>query len=225
MITSVFILVAVAVALIVYLASDSGKILRKHLKPFFKDSLVYVDAVTASDKFDAVYILGGSEKAQAYKFTAAAGIYRQGNTGKLIFMSVDRLTRYDFKLKRNLGFDEWSRLKLENQGVLPSAIEAIELQEGILGTFSEAKGIAAVVCERDYKSILLVASSYHSRRARKSFDYYLWGKGVRLTIVGAEEPVYLKGFVREWLKLKLYEFLMFVDSRMKIPVLGLLAAP
>ncbi len=118
-------------------------------------------------KADAILVLGGSstytERAQE-----AAVIFKRGIAPK-IFLTNDGLQGgWDQKEQRNPYFVELARSELIRQGVPENAIEI--LSTVVAGTNDEANLFVKISTERKLKSVLLVTSAFHTRRALRTFE-------------------------------------------------------
>jgi uncharacterized SAM-binding protein YcdF (DUF218 family) len=190
--------------------SDMSKDFRKSLREVIKQELVTIDEWPDEQTFDAMYLLGGNQRAQKYKFDVASKIHRQKSCRNIYFLSLEGLAAYNAELARNLTADEWSYLKMEKLGIPSSDVKAISMEKGMLGTMTEAENIAKLVMQSNYKSLLVVAAPYHSQRVRLAFEHFLSGREIDVIILGSGEPVYLRSLVLEWLKLKLYKVLLLM---------------
>lgn len=122
-------------------------------------------------------VLSGSA---AYKprTRKAAQLYRDG-VAPLVFITDDGgRGGWSQSEKRNLPFVELAQRELMAGGVLPDAIKILPGQ--VSGTDSEAQALAIEMESMPLRSVVLVTSPYHSRRALWTFDTILSGKGVRI---------------------------------------------
>ena len=128
---------------------------------------------------DAIIVLSGSA---VYKERTkkAAELYRQG-VAPLIFISNDggHAGWLDDE-ETNLPFVELEQRELIANGVMPDAI--IILPGKVSGTDDEAKAMRTEIDARPLNSVLIVTSSYHTRRAIWTFDKIFAGTNVELGI-------------------------------------------
>ncbi len=118
-------------------------------------------------KADAILILGGSAT-YVERSQEAAEIFKKRIAPK-IFLSNDGLQGgWNQKEQRNPYFAERARWELIRQGVPEEAIEILPIV--VRGTNDEAKFFVKVSTERKLKSLLLVTSAYHTRRALRTFE-------------------------------------------------------
>lgn len=128
---------------------------------------------------DAIIVLSGSSvyKERTQK---AAQLYKQG-TAPLVFITDDGgRAGWSQSEQTNLPFVELEQRELIANGVFPDSI--IDLPCGGSGTDHEAKAVADEVDSRNIKSLLIVTSAYHSRRALWTFQKILAGKNIEIGI-------------------------------------------
>ena len=136
------------------------------------------------EKADAIVILSGSEE-YIERSHEAAEILKNGISLK-IFLTDDGLKGgWNNELKRNPSWEEHARWELIALGVREDAIEV--LPTIVQGTSVEAELIVEEVAKRGIKSVVLVTSAYHSRRAIWSFDRAIRRQNLTLT-VGVQSP-------------------------------------
>ncbi len=83
----------------------------------------------------------------------------------------------------NVPFVELEQRELIANGV---PAEAIAVLPGIVaGTDDEARAVAGAIGARGLRSLLIVTSAYHTRRALRTFDKLLADKNIELGIVAA----------------------------------------
>jgi len=147
--------------LMVFLMSLVGWIF---LAPFLAEKLIVEKPL---DRADAILILSGSA-AYIERTQEAAVAFKKGTAPK-IFLTNDGLQGgWNQKEKRNPYFAELARWELIRQDIPEGAIEI--LPTVVKGTNDEANLLARVSAERKLKSLLLVTSAYHSRRALWTFE-------------------------------------------------------
>ncbi len=130
-------------------------------------------------KADAILVLSGSA-AYMERAQEAASAFKKG-TAQKIFLTNDGLQgSWDEKRQRNPYFVEYERWELIRQGVPEEAIEI--LLTVVKGTNDEANLFAEVATKRRLKSLLLVTSAYHSRRALWAFERAMSRNSVSLDI-------------------------------------------
>lgn len=191
-----------------WIISEPSYSFRTSLENSIRKELIRENSKMCTNVVDAIYILGGSQSSLKFKFKTAAEIYHKGICRKIMILSRPGKTEYSSLLGRNLTNDEWAILTLEELGIPEKKIEAISIKEGFFGTFAEAKGVSKLIMERGYQSIILLSSPYHTHRVKISFEEFLKNNGVTLYIQGSDKRASLKEFIIEFIKLKIYQYLL-----------------
>ena len=124
--------------------------------------LIHVDPLAKSD---AIIILGS----QRVDRTLEAGqLYREGWAPRVVVMRIHELNRYsalrDLGISVPLYFDTQVSI-LRQMGVPPNAI--LEVREIIDSTEGEARQIGGYARAHQYKRVIVVTSTYHTRRASR----------------------------------------------------------
>ncbi len=131
---------------------------------------------------DAIVMLSGSstyvERAQW-----AASLYQAGRTSRIILTNDGLVGGYSAELDRNRSFVELAEAELKRYGVPAERIEVIPR----LGqnTYDEATFLREYAARNHLRSLLIVTSPYHSRRALWVFERVF--HGVEITL-GIESP-------------------------------------
>lgn len=183
----------------------------EELKRALLNRLVVVDALKDDGPREkrrpgtVLYVLGGTQTSLIYKFKIAADLYHRGLCEKIILLSRPGITEYEPELNRNLTNDEWALRWLTDLMVPKKNIEPGAMKKGFFGTLTEARGMRAIASERNYIHIILVTSSYHTRRALTTFSRVFKDRGVDFSIYGSAEPILLRDMLCEYMKLFLYD--------------------
>ena len=131
---------------------------------------------------DAIIVLGGSstyvERAQL-----AAQLFRAGRAPKILLTNDNRQGGWSNAEWRNPLFVERAAAELRRAGVPADGIEV--LPQPVSSTYEEARLLRAYAGTHGLKSLLVVTSAYHSRRALWVLRRVLAGSGVEVGI----EPV------------------------------------
>jgi uncharacterized SAM-binding protein YcdF (DUF218 family) len=133
------------------------------------------------EKSDAVWILGGSS-AYLERTQKSAEIYRQGISDKIFVVDDGVFGGWNDGEKRNLPFFEISKRELVSNGVNESAIEIVKPIRD--GTNYEAQLFAEKNSDNHIKSLLLITSPYHTRRALWTFQHF--NPEIEISVVSAE---------------------------------------
>ena len=155
------------------------------------------------ERADVILVLGGSatfiERTQK-----AAELYKQGVAPKILLSDEGTRGGWNRTEKRNIPFVEMAQRRLVEQGVPLESIEILQPQ--VTGTIYEAEVLRKKVEDSNLKSVLLVTSAYHSRRALWIFQKVLAEKNVEIGIehppTGEQTP---PPFIW-WLKINGWEF-------------------
>jgi uncharacterized SAM-binding protein YcdF (DUF218 family) len=133
------------------------------------------------ERADAIVVLSGSstyvERAQW-----AARLYNGGRAPRIILTNDGLLAGYSHELDRNPFFVELAKSELKRAGVPSDKIEVItKVGEN---TYQEATFLRAYSIGHNLRSVLIVTSAYHSRRAFWVFERVFSGTGITLGIEG-----------------------------------------
>ena len=160
-----------------------------------------------------IYILGGSQNSLRLKYRKAASLVQRGVSERIFVLHSPGITEFARDLGRNLTNDEWTLRQLTRLGVEEERIEFISLQENFFGTLTEAKTLRSISMERGIDTLVLVCSTYHSKRVRVTFSGLLEGSGVEFEIQTVDERIGLGGLLIECAKLFLYENILIPFER------------
>jgi uncharacterized SAM-binding protein YcdF (DUF218 family) len=195
----------IAALSVIWLNSNSAGHFRTDLKQLILDELIYIDHPPPGAQVDAIYVLGGSPRSLEFKYRKAADLFHQGISNRIWILSWPGKTEFSRSLGRNLTNDEWSLQKLKEFGVPEKNVEAIKIESGFFGTFSEAKGISSLLKSRGYKDIVLISSQDHTSRIKISFDNFLRDQDIKTYTQGSGERILLRNAIFEFIKLKVYQ--------------------
>jgi uncharacterized SAM-binding protein YcdF (DUF218 family) len=164
---------------------------------------------------DAMVVLAGSA-AYMERAHRAAQLFHEGRAPKIILTNDNTQTGWSSELERNPFFIERAAWELEGTGGVPeSSIEM--LQPTVSSTYDEATLLREYAHSHGLRSLLIVTSAYHSRRALWIFRKVFEGSGVNIGIEviapGEQTPppatwwLYLRGWravAVEYVKLLYY---------------------
>ena len=138
---------------------------------------------------DAIIVLSGSS---VYKERTrkAAELYKR-DVASIIFITNDGgRAGWSQSEQRNPPFIELEQRELIAGGVLPDSI--IVLPGEVTGTDQEAKAVGDEIDNHQVRSLLIVTSAYHARRALRTFEKILAGKNIEIGIehapIGEQTP-------------------------------------
>ncbi len=134
------------------------------IAPLLADLLVVDRPI---EQADAIVILSGAAD-HAQRALGGALAFKRGISSRIILTNDDQRGGWDDTEKGNPYFIERSERELIRHGVPPEAIE--KLTPTVYGTDEEADLLVRIATERGYKTLVLITSDYHSRRALWTFD-------------------------------------------------------
>lgn len=138
---------------------------------------------------DVIVVLSGSS-AFVERTQLAAQLYGAGQAEKIILTNDNRQGGWLSVEQRNPYFYERARWELQRQGVPASQIEVIG--PPVDGTWDEALALRNFAAASRIRSVLIVTSAYHSRRALWTFRHVLADSGVTIGLMacapGGETP-------------------------------------
>ena len=111
---------------------------------------------------DAIFVLGGSS-VYVERTQKAGELFRRGVSDKILLTDDGERGGWSRTEKRNPPFVELARNELLKQGIPAENIEILQTQ--VTGTIYEAELLAEIAKTKNLKSVLLVTSAYHTRRA------------------------------------------------------------
>jgi hypothetical protein len=178
-----------------------------------RHKIVYTNPLPYGAKADIIYVLGGPPESLELKYKTAAELFHKKVCRNIWILSRPGKTYYSDDLKRNLTNDEWSLLQLNESGVPGENVEAIQIEKGFFGTFSEAKGISALLKRRRYQDIILISSPHHTYRTGISFDKFSKNQNATIYVHASDERVGLRHLIVEFIKFKLYQYFLVGTNR------------
>jgi uncharacterized SAM-binding protein YcdF (DUF218 family) len=154
------------------------------------------------DKADAIVVLSGSAtfRERAHE---AARLYFEGRAPRILLTNDNHQGWWSSAQQRNLFFYERSLEELKKSGVPSESVEV--LMQPVSSTYDEAELIRDYAQQRGLRSILIVTSAYHSRRALWVFTRVFRDTGIQVGLVIArreESP----SPVKWWLTLRGWQF-------------------
>jgi uncharacterized SAM-binding protein YcdF (DUF218 family) len=158
-------------------------------------SLVVRDEMARAD---AIMVLSGASE-YVERTRHAAELFRRGVAPKIILTNDNLRGGWNSEQQRNPFFVERAAEELRRAGVPPAQIEA--LPEPVASTYDEAVRLRAYAAEHRLRSVLVVTSAYHSRRARWTMQRVFRESGVRVGIapVTAGETAETPAALNWWL--------------------------
>ena len=131
---------------------------------------------------DAIVVLSGSST-YVERAARAAELYRDGRAPLVVLTNDGVISGWDNREDRNPYYYELSTRQMEQQGVPADRISVAPGQA--LGTYDESVLLRDFAMARGWKRLLIVTSSYHSRRALWSMRRACDGSGIEVGIDSA----------------------------------------
>lgn len=169
---------------------------------------VPVVTYNSSDFNNVIYVLGGSPQSLTGRFKTAADLYQAGIARRILIDGNEAMMEYSPSLGRNLTFNEWAVNSLVGLGVNEQDIEPVSIENGFFGTYSEARGIAHIVFERDFETLILVSSHYHTMRVWETFSRFVENGNLHLYVYASKDHPGIFDLLYEYFKLNFYRLFL-----------------
>lgn len=129
------------------------------------------------DKADAIVVLSGSA---TYRERAQEGarLFFEGRAPRIVLTNDNHQGSWSSAQQRNLFFYERSLEELKKSDVPPQSVEV--LMQPVTSTYEEAELIRDYAQQHGLRSILIVTSAYHSRRALWVFSRVFRDTGIQI---------------------------------------------
>ena len=124
---------------------------------------------------DAIMVLSGAPS-YVERARVAARLFREGRAPRVILTNDNLRGGWSSEQQRNPFFVERMQEELIRLGVPPERIEV--LPETVGSTYEEAMQLRMYASARGLRSVILVTSPYHTRRAAWTFNRVLRESGV-----------------------------------------------
>jgi uncharacterized SAM-binding protein YcdF (DUF218 family) len=129
------------------------------------------------ERADAIVVLSGSA-AYLERTQLAAKLYADGGSSRIILTNDNQQGGWSETQQRNPFFIERERENLIASGVKSEQIEIVPA--AVTGTYDECLKIRRYAEMQGYKSLLIVTSAYHSRRALWTLRWVFRGSGIEI---------------------------------------------
>ncbi len=126
---------------------------------------------------EAIVVLSGAS-AYAERARAAAELFAAGRAPKIILTNDGERGGWSSAEQRNPFFSELAAAELVRAGVPAEKIEFVA--QAVSNTYDEARAVRDHAAARNLRSLLVVTSAYHSRRAEWTWRRVFAGSGVEL---------------------------------------------
>ena len=132
---------------------------------------------------DAIVVMSGSA---VYKERTqrAAEFYRQGLAPRILLTNDNLRGEWSSAEQRNPFFYERARNNLLLLGVPAERVEVIA--EPVTGTYEEAQTLREYAVAHGLRSLVVVTSAYHSRRALWTLNRVFAGTGIEMSLQSIE---------------------------------------
>ena len=186
-------------------------LLRHEIVDYLAKKLVFEKYVPTSQPSDPsenkaiLYVLGGNQRNLTRRCLKASMLYHQGLSKKILILSRSGNTEFSHTRGRNLTNDEWSIQELMHLDVKKEDIVPVSVKTGLFGTLREARGVTDMVRKIGGERLILVTSSYHTRRAFLAFSFFQKLIPGEIYVYGAEDDAGMIYLLSETVKLFLYE--------------------
>lgn len=132
------------------------------------------------ERADALVVLSGSG-AYVERAGLAAQLFKEGRAPKVVLTNDPMIGPWSQAEQRNPTFTERATEELQRAGVPLERIEV--LPQPVASTYDEAVVLRQWAVSRGLRSILVVTSGYHSRRALWTLRRVFEGSGVEVGLV------------------------------------------
>ncbi|HMT06736.1 MAG TPA: YdcF family protein [Pyrinomonadaceae bacterium] len=144
--------------------------------PLLANHLIFQKTI---EKPDAIVVLAGSSQ-YPERCRKAAELYHERQIPVIYLTNDGERSGWSVAEKRNIPYLELERRELIANGVFADSIRVLD---GVVkGTDDEAKAMAAEAKAANLRSVLIVTSSYHSRRAYRTFERMFADSGIEIGI-------------------------------------------
>jgi uncharacterized SAM-binding protein YcdF (DUF218 family) len=152
---------------------------------------------TPSTHADAIVMLSGSATFRE-RARHAASLYNDRRASRIILTNDNLRSGWSQTEQRNPFYYERARNELLQQAVPEKNIDVS--MEPILGTYHEAWVVRSYCETHQIRSIVIVTSGYHSRRALWTFRHVFNGSGIEVNIDPVEAGIETPAPATWWLK-------------------------
>lgn len=128
---------------------------------------------------EAMIVLSGSSQ-YVERCRKAAEFYRERKISLIYLTNDGEMSGWSVPDQRNVPFLELERRELVANGVLHDSIRV--LGGTVKGTDDEAKAMATEAKAQGLKSVLIVTSPYHTRRAYRAFERMFVETGIQIGV-------------------------------------------
>ena len=159
----------------------------------------FLIVATPLNRADMIVVLSGSA---VYKERTerAAEYYRQGLSDRILLTNDNLRGEWSSAEQRNPFFYERARDNLLRLGVPAERVQV--LYRPVNGTYDEAEALKEYAVTNKLRSLLVVTSAYHSRRALWTLSRVFAGTGIEIGLQSVETGEQTPAPVTWWLHLR-----------------------
>lgn len=128
---------------------------------------------------DAIFVLAGSSSYRE-RVAKAAEVYKRGVAARVVLTDDGKRAGWSRAEQRNPSFVELAKNELIKNEIPAENIEI--LPPVVNGTIDEARVLRDALPTKNWKSVLIVTSDYHTRRALRAFEKVLSDSNVEVGI-------------------------------------------
>jgi len=151
------------------------------------------------DQADVIVVLSGSANYRE-RAREAARLFLEGRSQRILITNDNVQGPWSSADQQNLFFYERSLREIRNSGVPADKIEV--LMQPVASTYEEAELARQYAEEHGLRSVLIVTSAYHSRRALWVFSRVFRNTGVRIGLVSVRPGYQSPRPATWWLSLR-----------------------
>jgi len=132
------------------------------------------------DNADAIVVLGGSANYRE-RAREAARLLLDGHSQRILITNDNQRGPWSSVEQRNPFFNERARDEITRAGVPADKVDL--LLQPVSSTHDEAEVVRQYALGRGLRSVLIVTSAYHSRRALWTFSRVFRGTGIQIGLI------------------------------------------
>jgi len=157
------------------------------------------------DRADAIVVLSGSATLSE-RVQHAAQLYAEKRAAKILLTTDNQQGGWSTAEQRNLYFYEISVRRLNRLGVPSESIEVVG--PPVSSTWEEGMALRDYAKAHNLRSILIVTSSYHSRRALFTFRHFFGDAGAQVGIDPVETGIQTPPPATWWLHIRGWQLVL-----------------
>jgi len=157
------------------------------------------------DRADAIVVLSGSATLSE-RVQHAARLYAEKRAPKILLTSDNGQGGWSRSEQRNLYFYEIAIRQLNRLGVPTENVEVVP--PPVTSTWDEATALRDYAKAHNLRSILIVTSSYHSRRALFTFRHFLADANTQVGIDPVETGIQTPRPATWWLHIRGWQLVL-----------------